>query len=73
MEGRDCAYSDRCGFFRKFGGRRSRLWRALVDFYCQGTGAHLCEVQKALLSGRQVSDDLMPTGADVPEHFHRLD
>lgn len=69
-----CEWRETCGFFKKFGNRRSRVWTGLVDYYCTGGAAPLCERRKGYLSGETPEDDdLMPTGSVVPDPFQALD
>ncbi len=65
-----CDCIEQCGFFRKFGERRSNVWRGLVSFYCQGKGFHLCERRKR--NNDRLGDDVMPTGQEVSRAFLTL-
>lgn len=68
-----CKWRNKCGFFKKFGSRQSRVWTGLVGYYCVGGAEMLCERRKLYLDGRgPVDDDVMPTGSVVPEPFQRL-
>lgn len=64
----DCIES--CGFFRKFGERRSNVWRGLVSFYCMGKGFNLCERRKK--NNTSISDDVLPSGQEVSRAFLSL-
>jgi len=62
-----------CGFYRKFGARKSNVWRGLVSFYCHGRGFNLCERRKKHLGNISgLSDDIMPTGQEVSRAFLSL-
>ena len=68
-----CDCLKQCGFFRKFGGRESNVWRGLVSFYCKGRGFSLCERRKRYLAGNaKISDDVMPTGREASRAFLSL-
>lgn len=69
----ECDCLKHCGFFCKFGGRESNLWRGLVSFYCKGRGFSLCERRKRYLTHpAQLSDDMMPTGLEASKAFLSL-
>jgi len=69
----NCDYVTHCGFYRKFGARKSNVWRGLVSFYCHGRGFSLCERRKKYLGNvKGLSDDIMPTGQEVSRAFHSL-
>jgi hypothetical protein len=68
-----CEYINHCGFFRKYGERRSNVWRGLVGFYCQGRGFSLCERRNNYLNNvTQISDDILPSGQEVSKAFLAL-
>lgn len=68
-----CDYLGACGFYRKFGPRKSNVWKGLVSFYCTGKGFNLCERRKKYLAGIvQVSDDILPNGQEVSKAFLSL-
>ena len=68
-----CEYINHCGFFRKYGERRSNVWRGLVSFYCQGKGFSLCERRcKYLNKIERISDDILPSGQEVSRAFQSL-
>jgi hypothetical protein len=68
-----CEYIKHCGFFRKYGERRSNVWRGLVSFYCQGRGFSLCERRSRYLNNvTNISDDILPSGQEVSKAFLSL-
>jgi hypothetical protein len=68
-----CEYLKHCGFFRKYGERRSNVWRGLVSFYCQGRGFSLCERRSKYLNNiDRISDDILPSGQAVSKAFLSL-
>jgi hypothetical protein len=68
-----CEYIKHCGFFQKYGERRSNVWRGLVGFYCQGRGFNLCERRNQYLKNIvHVSDDILPSGQEVSKAFLSL-
>lgn len=69
----ECEHTRDCGFFLKFGERKSNLWRGLVSFYCQGRGFNLCERRRKYLNNIvSISDDIMPTGQEASKAFLSL-
>ena len=64
----DCEHVDRCGFFRKFKGRESIIWKAMVKKHCEEGDD--CSRRFMLNSGqKQPSDDLMPVGVHASKAF----
>jgi hypothetical protein len=66
-----CAHVDSCGFFRKFQGRKSLVWKAMLKQYCEGGDD--C-ARRIMLDGGQapLSDDLMPVGVHASKTFLSL-
>jgi hypothetical protein len=68
-----CEFRKDCGFFRKFGGRQSNLWRGIFSFYCLGKGFRICERRRLYLNNDTVgSDDILPSGREVSKAFLSL-
>lgn len=69
-----CEFLDSCGFFKKFGNRKSNVWKGLVGFYCHAKGGGLCERRKIFRARGAFPDDgVMPTGDEIPQVFLILD
>ena len=69
-----CEFLNSCGFFKKFGNRKSNIWKGLVGFYCQAKEGGLCERRKSfLIRGVFPGEDVMPTGDEIPKVFLMLD
>jgi len=70
----ECEFLDSCGFFNKFGNRKSNIWKGLVGYYCLDKGKWLCE-RRGLFQARGVfpDDEVMPTGEGIPKVFLILD
>jgi len=68
-----CEFTDRCGFYKKFGSKNSAAWRGLFDSYCRGGLVRHCERNKLYLAETvHFSDEMMPNGKNVPGPFKLL-
>lgn len=68
-----CEFLDRCGFYRKYGDKRSPAWQGLFTTYCRGELVNFCESWKAYRrSGSGLGEDIMPCGDPVPQPFTLL-
>lgn len=68
-----CKYMGKCGFYQRFAAKNSAAWRGLFDTYCKGGLVRHCERNK-LYSMETVgfSDEMMPSGKNVPGAFKML-
>lgn len=68
-----CQHKNDCSFYQKFHARISTTWIGLINIYCRGTGAKLCERKTLIERGdEKIAEDLMPTGSKVPRAFQLL-
>lgn len=67
-----CEFLERCGFFRKYGEKRSPAWQGLFTTYCCGGLVSFCERWKAYRRDGIPGDDIMPCGDPVPQSFTLL-
>jgi len=68
-----CELKNQCKFFLKYCNRSSNVWQGMINIYCLGDTSYLCERRKYYYeTGSQPSENLMPTGKQVPHSFLRL-
>jgi len=67
-----CEFLDRCGFYLKYGEKRSPAWQGLFTTYCCGDLVSFCERYKAYRREGRLGDDIMPCGDPVPPAFTLL-
>jgi hypothetical protein len=67
----DCQHVADCGFFRKFQGRESLVWKAMIRKHCQD--GEEC-ARRLMFAAGQIppSDDLMPVGVHASRAFLSL-
>jgi hypothetical protein len=67
----DCEHAKGCGFFNKFQGRESLVWKAMVRQHCEE--GNECARRVMFDAGHTPpSDDLMPVGVHASKAFLSL-
>ena len=66
-----CKHVNSCGFYRKFQGRESLVWKGMIKNYCDNGDE--CALRVMFDAGQTPpSDDIMPVGTHASQAFLSL-